>query len=315
MKKFILTGLFFFFLFFLLDKTLILIRNTAPNREIDKRLEWLLKGQVKADILIYGSSRGSRDIIASQISDAVKKTAYNLSYPGSGIAFHEFLLSQTLENNNKKPELVILVVDDPTELLPSSRIHFRLDRLYPLVKYEVVRDKLVEQGGKNYWLSKLFIIHQLSISNFDFRQKYFNRLDTLQNDGSMPVTFTDPRFTGKFSDNSASYNLSKEIPEQVNSFLHFLDLCNRNHIKLIIVSPPNFYKPTTAFFERIKTLAGTKASFMCYDTLDHTYVKTADYYYDDVHLKKKGAALFTAEIIRYIQMNHLVSAKSAERYR
>lgn len=313
MKQFIANTALFLFIFFIIDKGLILVRNTAPDREIDKRLEWILNGKIQADILIYGSSRGSRNIIASQIGDSVNRSAYNLSYQGAAIGFHEFLLEQLFAHANKKPELVLLVVDDPYELLNSERNNFRLDRLYPLVKYSVVRDKLVEAGDKNYWLSRLFIVHQLSISNFDFRQRHFSRLDTMLNDGSMPISFTDPRFNGVFSKNTASYDAAKENASQVESFLRFIELCNRNHVKLLIVSPPNFYNPTPGFNTRLKQLAGNRAGFMMYDTLHRTFASLPGYYYDDVHLKRNGAVLFTNEIIRYIKENKILSQPLAKK--
>ena len=56
--------------------------------------------------------------------------------------------------------MVILAVDDPSELEVNASIKFRLDRLYPLVKYPAIRNKLVAEGEKNELLSQLFIIHQ-----------------------------------------------------------------------------------------------------------------------------------------------------------
>ncbi len=306
MKKFLLTSGLFFVVFFLIDKGLILLRNSAPNREVDKRLEMILNGKIQSDILIYGSSRGGRDIIASEMEDSLKLPTYNLSFPGSAIEFHEFLLSETLKNGNKKPSVVILVVDDPDELLPSSRINFRLDRLYPLIKYGVIRDKLVEKGGKNYWLSKLFIVHQLSISNFDFRPKHFKPIDTLLADGSMPIDFKDPRFTGDFITNTTMYDIKKERPAELNSFTRFVDLCYSNNIKLLIACPPNFYKPTVGFSERIAGLVKDKASILIHDANQHAYSKDPGYYYDDVHLNKKGAKLFTAELVDFLRKNNLV---------
>jgi hypothetical protein len=306
MKKFLLTCGLFLLVFFLIDKGLILLRNSAPNREVDKRLEMILNGKIQSDILIYGSSRGGRDIIASEIEDSLKLPTYNLSFPGSAIEFHEFLLSETLKNGNKKPSVVVLVVDDPDELLPSSRINFRLDRLYPLIKYGVIRDKLVEKGGKNYWLSKLFIVHQLSISNFDLRPKHFKPIDTLLADGSMPINFKDPRFTGAFINDTTMYDVKKERQAEFNSFTRFVDLCHSNNIKLVIACPPNFYKPTVGFSDRIAGLVKDKAFMLIHDTNQHAYSKDPAYYYDDVHLNKKGARLFTAEIVDFIRKNNLV---------
>jgi hypothetical protein len=74
-------------------------------------------------------------------------------------------LQNCLRNGNKKPNLLILAVDNPAELEETPSIRFRFDRLYPLVKYPEIRNTLIEKGEKNKILSELFVIHQLSISN------------------------------------------------------------------------------------------------------------------------------------------------------
>ena len=304
MKKFIINGILFFLGFFLLDKILILLRNYSPDTEVDKRLEMILTGKINSDILIFGSSRGARDLIAAQIADSLHTSTYNLSYPGSGVEFHEFLLEQTLTNKkNKKPKAIILVVDDPSELLPNGLIHFRLDRLYPLVKYPVIREKLIEKDGKNEYLSRLFVVAQMGISNFDITQKHFKKLDTLYEDGSMPISFQDARFNGRYSD--TTYNIKEEVPLNLSSFLKFIELCKKNNIKLIIACPPNCFKATVGFYDRMKALSGSSASLMIYDSTK-PYTKNGDYYFDDVHLKNNGAIIFTNEMISYIKSSGLL---------
>lgn len=305
MKKFLITSLIFFIGFFIIDKALLLLRNYSPKTEVDKRLEMIITGKIQSDVLIYGSSRGARDIIASQLADSLKTTAYNLAFPGSGVEFHTFLLEQTLKNGNKKPSLVMLVVDDPTELLPNGLLHFRLDRLYPLVKYPVIREQLVERDGKNEYLSKFFIVSQLGISNFNVLQKHFRPIDTLFSDGSMPISWQDSRFNGKYINNIAYYNIKEEIPSNREAYMKFVKLCRDNNIRLLIVSPPNCYKSTIGFNERMKELAGNEAAYLLFDSTK-AYTKDGSYYYDDVHLKSNGAVIFTSEVAEYINKNGLL---------
>jgi hypothetical protein len=306
MKKFLLTILLFGVVFFIVDKGLILLRNSAPQKEVDKRLEMILNGKINADVLVYGSSRGARDILATQLGDSLQRSVYNLSYPGSGISFHEFLLKETLAQTNKKPSLIILSVDDPAELLENTNLNFRLDRLYPLVKYEDVRDVLVAQGHKNFLLSKLFIVHQLNISNFDVTQKKFKPIDTLREDGSMPISFVDPRFSHRFLNDTTYYDIKKELAPQRQSLLNFIDICRQNNIPLLVVCTPNFYKPTVGFFDRMRSLVNGNAGFMVYDTVKNEYAKHEEYFSDDVHLKINGAILYTNELAEYIKKNNLI---------
>jgi hypothetical protein len=87
MKNFVLKLSLFLLIFFLIDKCLLFLRNSLPERELDKRLETVINGKINADIVIFGSSKPARDIIASQLSDSLNLKAFNLAYPGSNIEF------------------------------------------------------------------------------------------------------------------------------------------------------------------------------------------------------------------------------------
>ena len=306
MKSFLLKCLLFFVVFFLLDKTLIFVRNAAPSRELDKRLEWILHGKLDATIIVFGSSRGARDVIASQIEDSVHQKSFNLSYPGSNIEFHDYLLEKLLQFNNKKPKLLILVVDDPAELSKDETIIFRYDRLYPLVNEEDVRNTLIARGEKNKILSTLFIAHQLTLGSFDFRKKKFKDQDTLLADGSMPISYQSPKFNKIFAETRAPYDRRAEEPTKTASFIHFLTVCKDNHIKLLLVTAPNFGNLTPGFTQRMSEFAKQyQDSLYVYDSKNLGY-KNPDLYFDNGHLTVKGASMFTAEVSRYITNSHLV---------
>lgn len=308
MKSFLLKSLLFFVVFFVLEKSLLLIRNTAPERELDKRLEQILTGKINADIIVMGSSRGARDIIASSIADSLHTTAYNLSYPGSNILFHEYLLEKLLQFENKKPKLIILAADDPAELSLDNTINFRFDRLYPLVKYEDVRKTLVEKGEKDKILSQLFVVHQLGLANFDFRKKHFDSQDTLLADGSMPISFRSNKFKPSFSNKYKTYDPAIEDSNKVKSLTHFLGLCKENNIRVLMALAPNFGNPTQGFKQRMEGYANPfNSDVMIYDTTNTIY-KNEQYYFDAGHLTKSGAVVFTGEIIDYVKENALLGS-------
>ena len=200
MKKFFIRIVIFTGCFFILDKGFLLVRNSAPDREVDRRLEMIVTGKIQSDVLIYGSSRGARSVIAKVFTDSLGISAYNLSFPGSDITFHEFLLRLTLETKgNKKPKTVILVVDDSDELKVAKSLKFRLDRMYPLLKYQAIRKELVKRKAKKPILNELFVIHQLNKSNFLFKQKKFTSNDSIMPCGSMPISHQKKTFDKIFN--------------------------------------------------------------------------------------------------------------------
>jgi len=306
MKRFVINCILFFIIFFTLEKSLIILRNKLPGRELDKRLEYIITGKINSDIIVLGSSRGARGIVASQLADSFHTTAYNLSYPGSNIYFHEYLLTELLKNGNKKPKLVILVVDDSYELGENYSLQFRFDRLYPLVKYKSIRNTLIEKGEKNRILSGLFIIHQLSISNFDPRKEKFTYLDTLRDDGSMPVSWQDPNFDRSFGSKNVAYERDKEEQSKIESFTHIVRMCRDNKIVVLFACAPTFGKPTIGFKQRITELAGNNSFVMQCDTTNPVY-RDADYFTDSTHLKQKGAAIFTTDIAAFINQNKILN--------
>jgi len=298
MKKFLKTLLIFGLLFFVLEKAFYGFLLVAPTVEVDKRLEVVLNGELNKDLVVFGSSRGARNIIASQIEDSLNLTAYNLSYPGSDIEFHEFLLKSLLKFNYH-PKDVILVVDDPKELLFSEQIKFRLDRLYPLSKYRHINDELIKRGEKSI-LSKIFILSRINRKNFDLSERTFREIDTIFDDGSMPIASQKPGVDFSFINDVPKYEIADELDNKRDAFIRFQNLCVDNNINLHIVFPPNFYKHNNLLEKRFKEISNTKVSFYVYDTLNPIY-KNENYFYDLGHLKKNGAVVFTDEIINYLK--------------
>ena len=242
---------------------------------------------------------GARNIIASQIEDSLNISSYNLSYPGSDIEFHKFLL-QSLIKYNEKPKIVLLVVDDNAELLPSESINFRFDRLYPLAKYNYINNEMIERSKKSF-LSKFFILARINKRNFDIREKHFSALDTLKDCGSMPISFQRENREFVFNNEKPSYDLDDELSVKIMAFNKFQDLCISNNIKLIIVYPPNFKKHNILFENRIEKLSYPKVSSIIHDTTNQVY-KNKDYYYDEGHLKTNGAIIFTNDIIPQLKI-------------
>jgi hypothetical protein len=298
MKKFISTLLLFSIIFFVIDKLFIIVVYYSADTEIDKRLERLINGRFNKDIIVMGSSRGARNIIAGQMEKETSRSVYNLSYPGSDIIFHEFIL-KTLVTFNKSPETILLAVDDNIELLPNDQIVFRLDRLYPLIKYSYIREELANKGETNKYLSKIFMLHLLNRSNFNLKKKKFTPLDTLMNCGSMPISFQKKNIKWKFNDDERMYHAGKELKSKVDAFTNFIKICKHHGIHLVIVFSPNYQAHSKSFERRLRQLAGDEVDFFTYNT-ENVFYHNRNYFYDEGHLQRRGAEIFTGEIITFL---------------
>lgn len=299
MIKFAKKLLLFVVLFLVYDKLFIIMTHFSAEAEIDKRLEYLVNGQISKDVVIIGSSRGSRDIIAGQIEDETGLSAYNLCYPGSNVEFHDFIL-QTLIRFNEPPKIVFLMVDDNEEFRDGgARILFRRDRLYPLVKYQYIWKEMAHRGYLDNDLSSFIVLQRLNKYNFDLRQKRFTPIDTIFSCGSMPCSWQKEGVDWAYDSSERLYPVEKEVPEKVSTFQNMINSCNNNGIKLIILFPPNYRSPSQSFEDKIRQLSGENASFYHYNGENPIY-KNRDYYYDKDHLKRDGATIYTNELIAFL---------------
>lgn len=284
----------------MLDKIFYIFLYTAPQLEADRRLEFLLNGKINKELIVIGSSRGAYNIIASQIEKETGKSAYNISYAGSNVQFHLFLLKALLKFN-KRPETVIISIDNPYEFLFVESFDFRYDRLYPLEKYNYINDELIKQNEKSK-LSWFLCLARLNKSNFTFTKKNAPVDSPIMACGSMPFIkdFNKKQIT--FNTKKERYPVEKELKSKIEAFLEFQQICHSNNIKLIYCFAPNFRVYNQTLENRIKSISIPENKFFVYDTTDVRY-QNKDYFHDDSHLNIKGAKLFSSELSKFINLN------------
>lgn len=301
MQHFLKKTILFLIAFFLFDKLFYFFIAVSPSLECDTRLEKVLKGKMNKDIIVLGSSRGARNIIAGQIEDSLGFSAYNLSYPGSDIEFHEFIL-RTLIQFNEAPKMVLLAIDDPREFLPSQLLTFRLERLYPLAKNKYINDEMIARGEKNI-SSKALVLSRMNIRNLDIRRKRFTYIDSINSCGSMPISSQREGMFFQFDSVPKIYQTDYEQEYKVNSFQKLQQHCVENNIELILIFSPNFKVHSAGFENRMKLLTEDQVTYMLYDSLNPIYTEES-YYFDHIHLQKNGATVFTNEIIEFLKKHN-----------
>jgi len=298
MGKFAIKLLLFAAVFLIFDKLFIIVAHFSAETEADKRLEYLVNGEVNKDIIIVGSSTGSRDIIASQIEDATGLSTYNLCYPGSNVEFHEFIL-RTLVKFNAPPKIALLVVDDNVELLYDESIIFRKDRLYPLVKYQYIWKELSKWEDRDKLFSNFLVLNRLNKYNFDLREKRFTPIDTIRDCGSMPISWKPEDMDFDYVSGERIYPEDKELPEKVKAYSKIIETCNTNNINLVVIFPPVYQTHSKSFENRIRELSGEGAYFYIYNTENPIY-RNEDNYFDETHLMQDAAIEFTNELVIYL---------------
>ncbi|MBK9276199.1 MAG: hypothetical protein IPM49_16890 [Flavobacteriales bacterium] len=291
LRKFGLFGL----LILVLDLPFRWVMPQLPKLEYDWRLRRVIEGHCTEDLLVFGSSRAARGVIPARITRATGITAYNLGYPGASIAFQEFVLRQVLRSK-KWPRIVLLVVDDPSELIATKAVNFRLDRAYPLAGDDEVNKEICLRTGKSRWLTELLASYRIKESlPMLWTPQRPDRFDTVYSDGSMTSLLRAPGMdTARFGA-ARRYRPEQESAELRDTFIRFVDACAERNIRLVIVHPPDLRAPSEGFIARIEELTHDKAISYRYNAEQPAY-SDANYYYDASHLNRHGAIVFSDEL-------------------
>lgn len=295
MKGFLLRILWLVILISSIDTLVGLYIKHFPSYEVDKRLEQVLQGNVNKDLIILGSSRGARDLIASEIERLTGKSSYNLSYPGSNLEFHAFIL-RTLISNNKTPKTILLTLDSPEGFLKNTSLEFRFDRLYPLVSNDMVVKTLVDRKKKSP-LAEFSNLAKLSKSQIVVRQKHFSAVDTILSCGSMPLSFQKKDWKPQFDhpQRPKGHQINSAL---IKSFTEIQRICQEKNIRLIIIFPPNYYAFDVQFSKLIQSyLLGSTET---YKYQPNPIYQDSKSYFDQSHLVTRGALIFSKEVADYL---------------
>lgn len=295
MKHFFQNTLLFLLLFFLVDKLFYWKIEALPEQELDKRLEWILEGKMNKDILIFGSSRAQHGLYSDAIQDSLKRTTFNLGYRGCNIDFQLFLLKKVLKHN-KKPKVIFLTIDEDREFLPEKTLQFRYDKLYSLVKYQEITHELVDRKDISPFAVVLYSA-RLGWEKF-LKPKPISKYENWTPGGTVLLDDTESDFD-KIRKRNKNYNIDFELPERLAVFKEFQLICQKEKIQLFVLIPPTFAEQNIEFVKRINSLLINQNDKVWNE--HNEAFKKADYFSDEAHLNKKGAVLYTNEIIKRLK--------------
>ncbi len=296
MKRF-LTKVFVFFIFLIVTDIIVgQYIKQLPNFEVDDRLEKILEGKINSNIIITGSSVGARGILAEKITDETSFSAYNLSYPGSDITFHEFIIKNYIANNTV-PQKILLTVDEVIFKADRS-LKFRLDRCYPLLKYPVIKKIVAHKEQKNKYLAKYSNLYMFKREMLKGVKKRFSKYDTIWENGSMPLTFQKKAITQELKQ-SKPYSINNELKYKIKAFKNIISLAKAHNIELVLVFPPQYKIINASFVSRLKEIYQGKYVYVDNQTKDFQDKKL---FSDKAHLNIKGAELFTKHIINNLKL-------------
>ena len=301
MKKFIVHILICASILFIVDKLAYFILKETPKHLYDTRLKKVLDGEMNKELIILGSSKGAGNIIASQIEKETGYDSYNLSYMGSNVIFHEFILRKLLKHN-KAPKIVLLTIDNPQTLINEKSLSYRFDKLYPLSVYNEVNDELIAQNDRSI-LSQFFLMGRLSKAHINYSNEKPSKDNPLLEDGSMPFIRVNPKSKREFITQETTYIKDKEEKDKLGALKSIQDLCRKNNIHLYYIFNPTMSNFNSSFYKRFLELVHTKNNVFMYNESNSIY-KQKSTYFDQSHLMIEGAKVFTTEISEFIKSHN-----------
>jgi hypothetical protein len=296
MKKFLITLLFFGCLFFIADKVLYLKMQSLPEREYDKRLESIILGKMNQEILIFGSSRAQHNVYSDLIEENLHLKTYNLGYRAASINFQLYLLKKVLLHN-KAPKKILLTLDDDREFFLETSLHFRYDKLYPLIGCQEITNDLIKHKELSPFAVG-FYSARIGWNQFT-KPKLPTIYDIWTPKGTVLLDSDLPQFD-KIYFKSKKYDIKNELSERLYAFTEFQTICKKKKIQLYLLIPPNFGEQNSVFITRIRQLVVAKETKLLYQK--DTVFNNSNLFSDHAHLNKKGAIVYTKQIIQEIKL-------------
>jgi hypothetical protein len=305
MKKYFVRLLIFVLLCFGLDRSLYFVLK-QPSKHFDWRYGKVREEQLSTDILLVGSSRGVRGLSAEVIEVISGKNTFNFCYPGSSLPFHLYCLETFLNNQIKRPKIVVLNLDDDFAFKENPWLSFRTNMLYGHTKYEDVNDLLIAYG-ENHPLAAYFNILKIRAIHLGIGQQKPLATDFISSKGSMPLFKKNELCVfSTFVNDTTSYQSDAELPGYLAAYQSIQNLCAQNHIQLIVCIPPHYGPIKQSFVERVKTLTAPEHQILLPDTNQRAYLDS-NYYYDPSHLHANGARIYSREVA--LQINKYFQLK------
>ena len=296
MAQFLKKVLLFTVAFLVFEKVSYFLLAMAPSSLYDNRVGLVLEGKVNKDVIVMGSSRGMRGVIASQIVDSTGLSAYNLCHVGADLAFQAFML-RTLVKFNDTPKVVMLVVDDPIQLWDHEMYNFRSDLLVPYTQYHYITDELIRRDLRHP-IARYVFTARLSQRNFNLEIDPDDLKDGMWGCGSKPLdAYGREQDYAKYD---FAYDPSKELPWKIVALRKIERFCERNGIQFILVYPPNFKVFNQDFVDRLRFFASPSTLHCVYDHTNPAYDDTRRFF-DADHLHISGARIFTNELIAFLR--------------
>lgn len=241
-----------------------------------------------ADVVVLGNSRAECGYNIPILDSLTRKKWINLGISGYPFDIQYNLMYKRYLEQNDKPKFIILEISTITSFRRS------------LGPYNI---EMFPYVGHNDFKAYNDMCHELTFADKMMFVKYFGKLDLVVKElqkFERPEKETNLKKI-EWETKNDSINLTYKFNAEImQSFCGFLDECEEQDVKLILVCSPIFGDPTKRYYDLYRFwgnikyyMAGKKVPILSYQDL---YCRDTSYFADPIHLNEYGGACFSIRL-------------------
>ena len=262
------------------------------------------------DILILGSSVGMNSFIPSEFKTKFGLSCFNAGANDQNMEFHEVMLSAFLKRH--KPKMVVLALR-PHDILSKSRGRFGMLRIFYRCGYPLI-DRFLEEGGAWEKFCLNSALYRFNTFGWRLLLYYLKSKNELADGGFVAKPVVAPPAYTKISELSAGDPLPPPEVGKLASFDSIAAMCRSAGTRLAVVLTPYHFdygetRPAgAAVFEKICRERGIE---FYDDTCNPKFSPRGELFFDNFHLNKDGATLYTADFLERLSSHPVVGPDGA----
>jgi peptidoglycan/xylan/chitin deacetylase (PgdA/CDA1 family) len=250
----------------------------------------------KEDILILGSSVGMNSLIPSEFEKKFGLTCFNAGANDQAMEFHEVMLSEFMKRHS--PKMVVLALR-PHDILGKSRGRFGMLRIFYRCGYPLI-DRFLEEDGMWESLCLNSALYRFNTFGWRLLLYHLKSKNELADGGFVAKPVVAPPAYTKMSELAPGDPLPEPNEEKLASFNSIVSMCRSAGARLAVVLTPYHFdygetRPAgAALFEKICSERGME---FYDDTCNPEFSPRGELFFDNFHMNKNGAELYTKYFI------------------
>ncbi|MFT4643964.1 hypothetical protein ABXT64_08890 [Candidatus Marifrigoribacter sp. Uisw_064] len=317
MKKFIKTLLLFFvpILLLLYPIDVFISKNLKKSNAIFGEYEvWndIYNSKIKADVLIYGSSRAWVDISPKILEDSLQLEVYNFGMDGHNFWLQYLRHVEYLKHNNP-PKQIILAVDI-NSLQKRDNLYLHEQFLPYMLWNKNIKEFTETYEGFNYFDYDIPLIRYAGNSSIVKNAITMG----VKNENNTPYRTKGYKGINKTWSNDLEIAKSKMKNYKIKLdtasvvlFDKFLQECKNNNIKVSLIYTPEhiegqkFIKNKNLITDLYKKHA-EKYNLLYLDYSKDSICLDKSYFYNATHLNKTGSEVFSKKLVNDLLSQQII---------